>query len=303
MSPVRFGVRRIAGAALVIAAGVFLAGYIARDWRELSSYEWSVDLPQLLASVLGHVAVLAWGVFVWGRVLARFEHPPVSLAALLRIWFLSNLARYIPGKVWQFVGAAQLARTAGISGPVLLTSMVVHAGFSVLSAGVVAAATLPSEGRLPVGGAPGAVLIAVAALLLVHPAVLNGFLRLIPRAVHRTVLVWTGRWRDGVALLALATLSWVFYGLVFALFVDSLVAVPAHAIVPLAGVNALAFLAGYLVFIAPAGLGAREVALTALLAPFAPAPIPAVVAVLSRLWTVAAEALGALASLARSGRR
>jgi uncharacterized membrane protein YbhN (UPF0104 family) len=296
----RFDLRRLAGAALVVAAGAFLASYIARDWRELSRFDWSVDLPQLLISVLGHVAVLAWGVFVWGRVLARFEHPPVRLATLLRIWFLSNLARYIPGKVWQFVGAAQLARAAGISGPVLLTSMVVHAGFSVLAAAVVAMATLPLQGYLPVDGALAAVLVAVAALLLVHPAVLNGLLRLIPRAVHRTVLVWTGRWRDGVALLALATLSWVFYGLVFALFVDSLVAVPARALVPLTGVNALAFLAGYLVFIAPAGLGAREVALTALLAPFAPGAVPAVVAVLSRLWTVAAEALGALASLARS---
>ena len=30
-----------------------------------------------------------------------------------RIWFLSNLARYVPGNVWSYVGAVELARREG----------------------------------------------------------------------------------------------------------------------------------------------------------------------------------------------
>ena len=87
-------------------------------------------------------------------------------------------------------------------------------------------------------------------------------------------------------------------GLAFALFVDAIVPLGWEAVLPLAGVNALSFLAGYLVFLAPAGLGAREGAMAVLLRPFAPAGVAAVVAMASRLWTVAAELLGALVILA-----
>ena len=56
------------------------------------------------------------------------------MGTLQRIWFLSNLARYLPGKVFQFIAVAQLSRGAGLSGAVLLTAMLVHTGITLLSA-------------------------------------------------------------------------------------------------------------------------------------------------------------------------
>lgn len=290
--------RGLLGVLLVAAAALFLGITVARNWRELSAFDWDVAFGQLAASILALAAVLAWGVWVWQRVLIRFEER-VSFPALARIWFLSNLARYIPGKVWQFVGAAELARAAGISRTVLLTSMVVHVGFSLLSAAVVAVATLAPRGLLSEGLPVGLLAGAVAALFLVHPAVLNRGLRLVPRALHRDVLVWRGRWRDGLWLLALSVISWALYGLAFTMFVDSILEVPLALAVPLTGVNALSFLAGYFAFITPAGLGAREAAMALLLAPFASPGIAAVIAVVSRLWVIAAELLGAIPLVGR----
>ncbi|HSH46665.1 MAG TPA: lysylphosphatidylglycerol synthase domain-containing protein [Longimicrobiales bacterium] len=284
--------RSLAGALLVAAAALFLGRTIASNWEELGAFDWHVRWTLLVASVLALTLVFAWGVFVWKRVLDRFEHPPVPLSALLRIWFASNLARYIPGKIWQFVGAAEMARAAGLGRVVVLSSMVVHVGFSLLAAVVAAALALLGWDGAPL---PRLALAAVALVspLLVHPAVLNAGLRLVPRALHDSVLRWRGTWADGLVILGLSVVSWALYGCAFALFVHALAPLPVEAVVPLVGVNALSFVAGYVVFLAPAGLGAREGAMAVLLRPFIPAGVAAVVAMLSRLWTIAAELLGA----------
>ncbi len=173
--------------------------------------------------------------------------------------------------------------------------MLVHVAFTLLSAVLIAVPTQPLQ-ALGLQTDPWLLFAAalVVALAAVHPAVINGVLRLVPRALHRDVLVWEGRWRDGIELLALALVNWALYGLAFALFVDALVDVPWSAVPALAGVNALAFVTGYLAIVAPGGLGAREAALAVLLRPFAPYGVASLVAVVSRLWMIAAELLGAL---------
>ena len=285
------------GAATVVFVGAalaFLAITVARDWQRVRAYDWDLRLTQLALSTLMLAAVLAWGVFVWSRVLVHFGHPAVAVRELLRVWFVSNLARYIPGKIWQFVGAVQLARDSGLPPAVLLSSMLLHVGFSLLAAAIVGAASLPFldvDAGTPLRAL--AVAVPLLSLLLVHPAVFNFALRLVPRALHRDVLAWSGSWLDGLRLLLLSVFSWVAYGLAFYLFVASLIPLPASAIPALSGINALGFLAGYFAFFAPAGLGFREGAIALLLDSVATAGVAAVVAVLSRLWIIAAELLGA----------
>lgn len=289
------GLRRSLGVALALAVLGFLGYTIARNWGEVRAHDWDVDGLELAASVVALVLVLAWGVFVWGRVLARLWPERVPFLRLLHVWFLSSLARYVPGKIWQFVGAAQLAPTVGAPAAVLLTSLVMHMGFTLLGAAVVSLLLLlPAGPGIEIGSTAGVAAVAAASLLLVHPRVLNAGLRLVPRAVHSEVVKWRGRWSDGLVLLALSVVSWLAYGAVFTLFVDSLIDVPAATLVPLTGANAFAFLVGYLFFLAPAGLGAREAILTVLLTPFAPTGVAAAVAVATRLWSIVAEVAGAV---------
>lgn len=291
----RSTLRRAASALIVVVALGFVGATIGRNWAEVRTYEWDVDPFQLPSSALLLVAVIAWSVLVWSRVVARFRGGRTSYPALLRIWFLSSLAKYIPGKVWQFVAAAGMARDARLSPPVLLTSIAVYMGFAVLTAAVIAAATLP-PGAMGVD-APVWMLLAAAlalALLLVHPAVVNRALRLVPRALGGDVLEWHASWGDAVRIVALSLAFWVFYALPFYFFLDALTEIPMRSLPLLAGINAFSFLAGYVVFLVPAGLGVREAAITVLLAPLVGGPgAAAVLAVASRLWIVVSELLAA----------
>ncbi len=268
----------------------------ARNWADVQRYEWQVRPLLLAGSIAAHVAVLAWGVYVWGRVLRRFGSDAPPYPALLRIWFGSALARYVPGAVWQFVAAAQLARAAGLAPALLLTSMLVHVGFSLLAAAVTAALTL-SHPALQTLGRWGPAGVLALAIVCIHPTVIGGMVRVVARLSRRSTLAWQGSWIDGLELFALSLLSWALYGGAFVLFASSVINLPRGLVLPLTGVNALSFLAGYLVLFAPAGLGVREVSMTVLLAGVLPAGVATLIALASRLWTVVAELVGGALAL------
>jgi glycosyltransferase 2 family protein len=299
----RFPLRRILTAILLLATGYYLYASVAGNWSELRRFAWEVDPLRLGASVAVHVAVLAGGVWIWSRVLDHFEHPPVRTGTLMRIWFVSNLARYIPGKVFQFVVAGQLASAAGLTGSVLLTSLVMHTGFSLLAATVVSAWTVvtplaPGLPAIPIGAA--VTLLAVAA---VHPRLLNAALGVVPRLLKKTVIGWNGSWLDGVALLFYSMVAWTVYGVAYWLLIASLIEVPVTAIPRLTGINAFSFVGGYLA-LTPAGIGIRELVMTNLLIPLVGGSgVAAVLSIASRLWTVAAELVGGVLALALGGAR
>jgi uncharacterized membrane protein YbhN (UPF0104 family) len=291
----RWDWRRWLSAVFVVAAFGFLGAAVYQNLEELRHFPWQVRPGLLLLSIALHVGVLLWGVKVWQLLLRRLR-VEVSYRAIARVWFLSSIARYIPGKIWQFVGAAHLGASAGLPSLVTVTSLAVQMGFSLLAAGLTAIYLLPTSlGDL--GGVAFPLLrwIAPLLLLLVHPSVIQAGLQLFHRLARRPTARWEGKWTDGVWLLALSVVGWVLYGAALYLFLAALVPrLPPTAVFPLGGMNALAFLVGYLVFVAPAGLGAKEGVLAALLATLVPGSVAALLAVATRLWSVAAEVVPAL---------
>jgi hypothetical protein len=293
--------KKAATALLIAAAAFFLVTSIARDWPRIRAFDWHVDPLLLAASIALLVAMLVWGVWVWGTVLRRFEHAAVPFGTLLRIWFVSNLARYIPGTVFQFLTAAQLSRSAGLSAAVLLTSLLVHTGITLLSALVVSAWTLPAP-LFPALPPAAVIAIGVAATVLaaglVHPRVLNGAIGIIPRLLKREVIRWNGSWGYGLVVLAMSLVSWAMYGSAYWMFLRSLTPMsPAH-LPMVSGVNALSFAAGWIVFFAPGGLGVREYAMNQLLLPILPSGVAALISIAARLWNITGELLGSAVVLA-----
>jgi len=293
--------RRLLTFGLVAAAFLFLGRRIWKDAAELRTFEWDVRPGLLALSVLLLVAVLLWGVAVW-RILLRHFGAEVPFRALARAWFLSNLSKYIPGVVWQFVSLAQLGPSVGLSPAATVTTLLVLMGFQLLSAGAVGVWLLPAS--LAGEFAPMLPTLRWASplvLALVHPAVIKGGLGVVERVARRSVLPWRGSWLDGVGLLLLSGVTWGLYGAVFYLFLASFVALPASAIAAATSMNALAFIVGYVAFFAPGGLGFKEGALALLLGGLVPPAVAASLAIASRLWTIAGELIPALFLLRGGG--
>lgn len=290
---------RRAASVLVVGAGVVFVGLaIRRNWDQIGSYAWRVRWAQAAASILLLTASLGWSVFVWKRVLDRFQAPAIAFRRLLKISFLSKMARYIPGKVWQFVAVGQLSRSTGAPPAVMVTSMLVHAGIVVLSA-VFAAAILIVDQVDVLAAHPVPAVLGLAALSLAaaHPSVINACLRVLARFTRQETLQWHGRWPDSVEVFFLSLLSWIADGIAFFLFVDALLPVAGHYMIAFVGIHAFSFVVGYAAFVAPAGAGVREATMATLLRSALPSGAAAVIAVFARLWTIAAELLGAVVVL------
>ncbi len=231
---------------------------------------------------------------IWAYALSQFDHR-VPFKSLARVWFFSSLARYIPGKVWQFVGIAELGRSLGIPAVVSVTSVLVFMGHVLLAAWYVGIYLLPPDALGPLSELVTPLRLASPLLLLLlFPGALRRGIALIARLTRRECAPWQGGVVASLVLLSSCALLWLGFGVAFFVFVGSLTPVSASQYPALTAIFALAFLASYLIVIAPAGLGAKEGVMALLLASTLPLSVAAAVAVASRLWSTLAEMLPAL---------
>jgi uncharacterized membrane protein YbhN (UPF0104 family) len=292
---------------LAVVAG-FFAFTLSSRWHQVSAVKWSLDLKFFALACLALTLSYALVAGLWGLALASVT--PTSVAAGARIWFLANLARYVPGNVWSFVGAVELARREGAPRRTTLAVMALTQALSVGLALLVGLPVLLTEwarlGRPALLGLAVVVALALLVLGLWRPLerrvlarypdlgpVLERLFRRGSGAAEADAPVLP---RRGV-LLGLAAgyvLYWGLTGLAFAALVRGIFPLPASAI-PLAVAGyAAGYAVGFLSLLTPAGLGVREGVLVLALAPVMPAGPALVVALVSRLWMMVFELLGAV---------
>lgn len=233
-------------------------------------------------------------IYTWRQTLQQLGEQ-LRIADAARIWFISNLGRYLPGKIWQIAAMAAMATDAGVS-PIAATlaSLVVNAasvaaGFAIvgLAAPDLLAARAGLSPAFAVTLTVTGIAILVAAPFLLTPAI---------RALGK------GRKLSGVAalsprMIALAlggtALAWVTYGVAFWFFARAVSDWPAGATLGALAVYTLSYLAGYLALIAPGGVVVREVVLVQTMVSLGLVETPAAwrIALLSRLWLTVVEVL------------
>lgn len=283
MSRVRPWVVRAVFLAVVVGC---MAWSLDGRWDEVARAVRRVHPLALGAAVLlTCVGLLATSV-VWRRTLAAFGHD-VPRREARSVFFVSQLGKYVPGAVWAIGVQARLAARHAVPVRVTVTTALMFTGIHLLTAGLVAG-VLVATGLAP---APGPRWLwglgAAACVAGFVPAVTR---RLLRRAAGTDLVVG---WREPVAVVALMALAWTAYALALLLLVED--RSPA-ALGVLAGAFALGYVAGVLVVVAPAGLGAREATFVAVLSPVTGLPVATAVALLARVVHTVADVLLAAVS-------
>ena len=252
-----------------LGAGVwFLVRTAARSWGTVAIADLRLAWMPILAGSLLTGATYVYIVFVWAASLSWWgQRPPFLRAA--RIWFVSNLARFIPGMVWQLAGLATLARANDISAAAATGGSLLQQVVLLLTGLIVTAVWTPALlvrwaspwllGAIALGG--------VAVLVLVLPAALPWGGRLLGRVLRRQIN-WPAPPRGSIALYAARLfLPWVAYGISFWLFGLGLLGAGAPRFTLAVGGFVASYVAGIIVVFAPSGLVVREAALVAALGP------------------------------------
>jgi hypothetical protein len=285
---------RAAGWALALVVVVLVGRVLVRDLRELRAHPLTIAPSWGTIAASGLVFLTAHGVLVqtWRSVLGCWEaRLPFWTAA--RIWSVSNLGRYLPGKIWQIGAMGAMARDVGVSpvaasGSAILGTLVnIVAGFVVALLGGRALLDQSSNGH---GSLAIAFVLLAAAALLAAPAVLPRLAPWIGRLVGRPV---DARMPTRAVLYALAgnVIAWLLYGAAFRLFMTGLLGGAAGGYAEYLAAYTISYLVGYLALFAPAGIGAREGAMVTVLAyaGLATRPQAALVALASRVWLTLLE--------------
>jgi hypothetical protein len=209
----------------------------------------------------------------------------------VRIFMIANLGRYVPGKVWQIAGLAALARGRGVPPATAAGAAVLGQGIAVLGAAAVGlGALLRAPDPYPRWGLIGAALVVAAAVLLA-----------VPTLFRRVVGVWFRLTRSdarpevggvhALRWLALYTVNWALYAASFWVLARSLGL--GGDPIPIASAFAAAYVLGYAMVFAPAGLGPREGFLIVFLTPHLGAAPSGVLAIVARVWTTLVEVVPA----------
>lgn len=282
---------RAARAALALALIALAARQLLRGWREASAapIDWQLRPVPLVASALVVWAMYALLIVTWRRLVATWDRTlPLGTAA--RIWLVSSLGKYVPGKVWAIAGMALMAQRAGVA-PWAATAAAVLNQVLAVGAGVVAVSLTarPLVERAWPGAGPAlwALLAAsVAGLAVVASPAAQRRLFALARLDRAPAPAAGG----ALALGAAANLAaWTGYGVALWLLARGTL---AHADLPLGvaiGTFAASYLAGFLALLAPAGLGVRESVFILMLEGTLGAPRAAALAVASRLLLTVTE--------------
>ena len=302
------GARVLAATQRVLASRAFRWGFVAAAVglgcfavvSQWSGFHAALDKIGLLAAVGALIAVTA-AVFttmqIWRALLAGLGSPlPVSVAA--RIVFLGQLGKYLPGSVWPVLAQMEMASTYKVprhrSGTASVLTMLV----ALLTGLVTALVTLPFTG----GSAPYLWAFAAAPVLLacLHPKVLNALLEKLLRVARRPPPEHPLTTRALLTALAWGFVNWICFGLQIWLLIDRLGVPAGHGILLAVGGFAFAWSVGFIIVFAPAGAGAREVILVALLSPALSPSGATAVALVSRVLTTASDLLTAALAAAFS---
>ncbi|GAA2084935.1 lysylphosphatidylglycerol synthase transmembrane domain-containing protein [Actinomadura alba] len=250
---------------LVVALG-FGAWAIAGRWAEVSDGLTRLSWPLLAGSLVAVLAALVAGMLMWRALLADLGSPlPFTDAA--KVFFVGQLGKYIPGSLWPVLAQMEMGKDLGVPRPRSAAAFFLTYPIYLVSGLATAVVTLPAFAGDSVARYAWLLLLLPVLVVGLHPRVVNAVLGYGLRLLKRPPLERPLTRRGVLASVGWAFVGWAAYGVHLALIVAGLGATGPQAMILSFGAFSLAWCLGFLVVVAPAGAGVREVAMVAALAP------------------------------------
>lgn len=283
----------------------YLGSQLSSNWDQVKSYEWRFNYLKLFLALCS--VLIAFFIFssTWKMIMRSFGHN-VGYRAAFKIAYLSNLGRYIPGKIWQMFGLIYLSKKEGISEEEAVTSFALTQIFAIPS-GLLSGILFISfdrqllaqyQGQAIITGGLGSVafvIFLISLMVVFYPAIMERMVNWALRLIKRKQIKLNMNKTLAASIYGGYFLAWSVYGFSFWLFLGG-ITVMETGLFPMAGIFIIAYQIGYMMLFAPGGLGPREGVMTILLTPvFGVAAVAIPIA--SRLWLIVAEVISAVIAL------
>ena len=289
-----------AGRLVAVLALGFLVWKARENWGALSA--WTIT-PQVVcivaAAVVGYGVVLMLLAESWHRLVSGVSKHKLSRFVTWPSFGLTQVAKYLPGNVFHYVGRHFYLVKLGVSHKASLTAMGWEAAILCVAATVCASIGWLLSPFLIFGVPHEAVRLTIAALAAALVVGLTATLVLRARSPRLEPLIppAAALFPAGVVLLA-------FFVGQGAIFASLFLAVGAPMTIKAFAIAGLSWLVGYLTPGAPGGIGSREAVMVGLAAPLVGSADALILAALFRVVTTLGDLVcfGISAAIARRGK-
>ena len=270
---------------LLLAGGIFWFMFknIFADLPLLAAYPWRIKwvflIYSLCLSVMASVMALKAG-----HVLSLGLGGEIPFPRFVFIFCISQLSRYLPGRIWPVVGLSLMLEREGVRRSVSIALPFVYQGIMIVVLFLLGLIFCGPAVANKLLHQSGSLVLWISAVLVLTVLCLPVLLRIFGGLSTITVAIENYYGSVFLFLLSGTALSAAFF-----LFLCSIVSVSPKDAFHLGGSFLLSCVMGWIVLIAPAGLGVREGALAFLLSSVLPAGLSNVVALAARVWMMVAE--------------
>ena len=297
---------------LFVIIAISPLGYtVYKEWPAFQSSITEVEWGSLIyAQILFFIIILLKGIIPW----ISLKHLGVSfsLAKATAVYFLSQILKYLPGGIWAFPGRMAIYQFLGVERAKSVVSVFREMTAEFLGAAVIGIfglmtglqLSIPVRNAIVVG-----IIVSVVAILFTHMQWFWNVISSVKMFGSSPIASY------GVINQQERGVAWILRTMIIAIIFWALLGLPIRQIViavhPMAesitwieaaSMFALAWCAGFVVVLIPAGIGVREGVLTLLLSNVIPVGPALTIALMSRVAWIIAEGLWIFVTLIWSSR-
>lgn len=280
--------RKVITVAIVFAIFYFLIASLVKNWQKIPFDSLRFNIISLLVSFIFLFITFLIFVQSW-RSIIRALGQSISFKGAFWVMSSSQMAKYVPGGIWFALSRVYLGKTEKLKGEFIALSVVIETGLTFLVGILLFFFALGLSNRGIIVNFLFIIPIFFLFLLALYPPILNKIMNIGLRLMKRPAIELK------ISYLHLLKLSVFFLGLWVAqiigyyFLVDSIMPIPFYRIFSLAAAYTLSWMAGFIVVIAPGGLGVREGMMSILLSPILPAPLAIAISFIARIWITVFE--------------
>ncbi len=280
--------------AVVVVAAVFA---IYRDRHSFADTIGHIGVAATIAAFLAGLAGVAATYPAWRQVLAGLGIE-FAWGAGARVFFVSQLGKYLPGSVWPVLLQMEAGRARGASRRTMLAANLITVVLSCATGLVLACLLLPVTDAHALAHYWWLLLALPPLVGLLHPRAMTALLDRLFRLVGRAPLGERLPLTATASAAGWSTVSWLALGLQLWILYAAAGPVSFSGWLLCTGAMALAVSGGILFIPAPAGAGLRELVLVLVLKPDLGAGGALAIVVASRVLLVGADLLLAAGAFA-----
>lgn len=264
---------------------VFISLFLYRNLGTAISVIEKIPVATLSLAFLAILVAKTFLVEVMRLALLRFDIR-FSYRRCFEIYNITQLGKYIPGSIWQFVGRITLYREHNLNNKTIRNTLLVETFWVVFSAFV----------------------IGTALVLIMQQPLLMKLLQRLPEPFTQPIFLWVTCglmatfalfWRKALTRyfhalkfnlksLIVVLALWICLGFSFWITLTPLIESPP-AYLYIVGLYALSYAVGFVVPFAPAGIGIREAILVTGLIPYLDTNSAVVLATINRIFYLSSE--------------